>query len=35
MSKLLRDMRTSINSSRFDEVKCCTADYCVKVCACR
>jgi hypothetical protein len=29
MSKLLMDMRLSINNSRYNEVKCCTADYCV------
>jgi len=28
MSKLLLEMRESINSSRYNEVKCCTADYC-------
>jgi hypothetical protein len=29
MSKLLLEMRVSINNSRYNEVKCCTADYCV------
>ena len=29
MSQLLLDMRVSINNSRYNEVKCCTEDYCV------